>query len=79
MRSVHKASKNGDDEMKCVYRANMDCRMPRRNDDSRMTCQLCLIGQLCDETGLNTSAIMEISFKKIEEKVMEGVYKEEYE
>lgn len=55
--------------MNCTYRAKTKCRMPRRAGSST-ECQLCLIGQLCDETALNTSAVMELSFNKIEEKIM---------
>ena len=60
--------------MKCAYRANFDCRMPKRHDDSRMTCQLCLQGQLIDAIELQTSAIMELSFKQAEEKAIKEGY-----
>lgn len=47
--------------------------MPRRTDDSRMNCQLCLIGQQADELSLNTMAIMEASINKLEKEAIHNI------
>ena len=61
---------------KCAFRVDKQCRIPyRKMEDSGITCKLCLLGMLCDEVGLNTSAIMSMSM----DKTMEAVHKEEYE
>ncbi len=49
----------------CKYRPNFDCREPTTSLAFYQKCQLCLIGQLCDETSLNTRAIMNMSIDKI--------------
>jgi len=59
--------------IKCTYRAATECRMPSKTSGI-LTCKLCLMGMLCDEVGLNTSAIMSMSM----DKTMEAVHKEEY-
>lgn len=49
--------------MNCTYRP-VKCKLPNRRGIYE-ECELCLIGQLCDEVGLVSSAIMEISLKQL--------------
>lgn len=56
--------------MKCPYRSNYACMMPRRaaqnyRFETISNCQLCLMGQQVDAIELNTSAIMELGIGAI--------------
>jgi len=62
-------------DFKCPYRTDTKCKLPSKEDETAIVCKLCLLGQICDEVGLNTSAIMNMSM----DKTMEAVHKEEYE
>ena len=58
---------------KCPYRANHECTQafafkPHLAWEVHVPfCKMCLHGMLCDEIGLNTSAIMSLSGDKMED------------
>lgn len=54
----------------CTYRANTECRMPKR-PWTPGNCQLCLMGQQADEIGLLTSAVMNMSIERTLDKAEE--------
>ena len=55
----------GEDNMECCpYRTDTECKNTLRQDTGN--CMICLMGMLCDEVGLNTSAIMNMSIDRTE-------------
>jgi hypothetical protein len=57
---------------KCPYRANHECKQNFIYVEAHLSfCSMCLKGMLCDETGLNTTALINLT-AGIEELISES-------
>lgn len=66
---------------KCPYRANHTCKRGFLRDFEVHSpfCKMCLQGMLCDEVGLNTSAIMSMSVDGLAEEAHQKELVDRYE